>query len=82
MPQLILHSARQVSEILRRRRTSRRLSQQQIAAKLNISQGRMSVLESDPAGLTLDRLLRLAAILDLELILRDKSDTPHSPSEW
>ncbi len=82
MRQLIITSPKQVGEILRGRRKSRHVSQQQIAAKLSISQGRLSTLEGDPAGLTLDRLIALANMLDLELVLRDKSDAGPSPSEW
>lgn len=82
MPQLIVTDPRQVGEILRSRRTSRRLSQQQIATRLNISQGRLSVLENNPADLTLERLITLAALLDLEIVLRDRADAPTSAGEW
>jgi HTH-type transcriptional regulator/antitoxin HipB len=82
MRQLIITTPRQLGEIVRGRRKSRRISQQEMAAKLSISQGRMSTLEGNPAGLTLDRLIMLASLLGLELVVRDKSDTPSYPSEW
>jgi HTH-type transcriptional regulator/antitoxin HipB len=72
----------QVGEILRRRRKSRRMSQQHVAAKLGISQGRLSTIELEPAGLTLDRLIALANLLGLELILKDKADKPGPGPEW
>ncbi len=72
----------QVGEILRGRRKARRLSQQDLAARLGISQSRLSTLEDNPAGLTLDRLILLAKLLGLELVLQDKSDPPSSKEEW
>lgn len=81
MNQLVT-TARQVGEIMRRRRKSRGISQQELAAKLGISQGRLSALESDPANLTLSRLIALANLLGLELALKDKGDKPTAPSEW
>ena len=78
----LITTAGQVGEILRGRRKTRRISQHELAAKLGISQGRLSILEGDPAGLTLDRLILLAKLLDLELVLQDKSDEPKSKVEW
>ena len=70
--QLVTTTA-QNGEVLRGRRKARGLSQGELAAKLNISQSRLSTLESDPAGLTLDRLLALAAVLGLEVFIQDKA---------
>ena len=72
----------QVGEILRGRRKTRRVSQHELATKLGISQGRLSILEGDPAGMTLDRLILLAKLLDLELVLQDRADGPKSKVEW
>ena len=72
----------QVGEILRGRRKTRRVSQHELATKLGISQGRLSVLEGDAAGLTLDRLIVLTQLLGLELVLQDKADQPKSKAEW
>jgi HTH-type transcriptional regulator/antitoxin HipB len=58
MRQIII-SAGQVGEILRGRRKARRISQRELAAKLDVSQGRMSTLETNPAGLILERLIVL-----------------------
>jgi hypothetical protein len=46
-----------------------------------MSQSRLSTLEGNPADLTLDRLLVLANLLDLELILQDK-DSGNNKGEW
>jgi HTH-type transcriptional regulator / antitoxin HipB len=81
MEQLITTPS-QVGEIVRRRRKSRRLPQREVAAKLGVSQGRLSALEADPAKLTLERLLVLANLLGLDLVLKDKQKTTASASEW
>ena len=81
MRQLINNPA-QLGEIVRGRRKARRIPQQELAAKLGISQSRLSTLEGDPAGLTLDRLILLAKLLGLELVLQDKSESPSSKAEW
>lgn len=75
----------QVAEILRGRRKARRLPQQELAAKLGVSQSRLSALEAGTSALTLDRLLALANLLGLQLILEDKPSKPNKSSsraEW
>jgi HTH-type transcriptional regulator/antitoxin HipB len=81
MRQLITNPG-QVGEILLGRRKARRIPQRELAAKLGISQGRLSTLESDPASLTLDRLILLANLLDIALVIQDKSDLPGRKAEW
>lgn len=81
MRQLITNPA-QIGEILRGRRKSRRLSQQQLAEQLQISQSRLSILEAQPAGITLDRLILLANLLGLEIVIRDKTATAPSKADW
>ena len=63
----------QVGEIVRARRKAHRLSQAELAARLSISQSRLSVIEQNPETLTLDRLIALANVLGLSLVLEDKS---------
>ncbi len=72
----------QVGEILRARRKARRIPQQQLAEKLGISQSRLSILEANAAGLTLERLLLLAKLLGLEVVLQDKAEAPTTKAEW
>lgn len=80
MKQTITTTA-QVGEILRSRRKSRKLAQAALASRLGVSQSRLSILESSPEGLTLDRLLLLAKLLGLEVVLQDAAATP-SKAEW
>lgn len=63
------------------RRKALKLSQKDLALKLGISQNRLSQLETDPARLTLDRLIALANLLGLELVLQDKN-SGKPKSEW
>jgi HTH-type transcriptional regulator/antitoxin HipB len=82
MRQLVTNPV-QLGEVLRGRRKARALSQADLASKLNISQSRLSTLESDPAGITLDRLLTLAALLGLEVVVQDKAEAPRRRKpEW
>lgn len=81
----VLTNPAQVAEILRGRRKARRIPQQELAAKLGISQSRLSALEAGTSALTLDRLLALANVLGLQLVLQDKADKPPKPgstAEW
>lgn len=72
----------QVGEILRARRKARRVPQLELATKLGISQSRLSALEGDAAGLTLERLLLLAKLLGVELVVQDKAATRGNRAEW
>ncbi len=78
----LIKSPDQVGAILLGRRRARKVSQTDLAAALGISQERLSRLEANAAGLTLERLIALANLLDLELVLQDKADEPGSDTEW
>lgn len=73
MRQTSITAASQVGEIVRARRKAHKLSQAELAARLGISQSRLSVIEHSPETLTLDRLIALANVLGLSLVLHDKS---------
>jgi HTH-type transcriptional regulator/antitoxin HipB len=81
MRQVITHPG-QVGEIIRGRRKARRISQHELAETLGITQGRLSVLEGDPASLPLERLILLAKLLDLELVLQDRAKEAPSKAQW
>ena len=73
----------QVGEILRARRKARGITQQELAAKLGISQSRLSTLEGDAGGLTLDRFILLAKLLGLEVVLDERAATTgNKKTEW
>ena len=71
----------QAGLVLAARRKALKLSQRDLASRLGISQARLSELETDPARITLDRLISLAGALGLELVLRDRP-TSSSNAEW
>jgi HTH-type transcriptional regulator/antitoxin HipB len=66
----------QVAEVIRGRRKARGLHQQQVATQLHISQSRLSALEAGPSALTLERLIRLANVLGLQVVLQDMPEQP------
>lgn len=82
MKQILTHSA-QLGQILATRRRASKLSQRALAAKLAISQNRLSEIEAKPGTLTVGRLLELANLLGLELVVQDRPPTQHaSKAEW
>ena len=82
MRQVITHSA-QLGQILAGRRKASKRSQRALAAKLAISQNRLSEIESNPGTIAVDRLLELANILGLELVIQDKPPASgKSKPEW
>lgn len=82
MRQVITHSA-QLGQILTGRRKASKRSQRALAAKLAISQNRLSEIEGNPGTIVVDRLLELANILGLELVIQDKPVASRSSkTEW
>ena len=61
------------------RRRALNLSQQEVAAKLGISQSYLSDVESGKRRLSVQRLLDLANLLNLQLLLEDKRSSSHEP---
>jgi HTH-type transcriptional regulator / antitoxin HipB len=76
-----ISTSNQTGQVFAARRKALKLSQKVVAARLGISQNRLSILEADPSRLTLDRLISLASILGLELVLQDKGGSP-TQGEW
>ena len=82
MKQILTHSA-QLGQILATRRRASKLSQRALAAKLAISQNRLSEIEANPGNLTVERLLELSNLLGLELVIQDRPSTQRSSkTEW
>jgi HTH-type transcriptional regulator/antitoxin HipB len=76
-----LSTPRQAGQILVGRRKTLGLAQTAVAAKLGVSQNRLSELETHPERLTLDRLISLAGLLGLEVVLQEKTPSA-GESEW
>ncbi len=82
MKQVLTH-ATQLGRILTTRRQVSKLTQRTLAAKLAISQNRLSEIETNPGSLTVERLLELANLLGLELVIQDRpSIQPPAENEW
>lgn len=74
-------TTQQIGAMLAARRKHLKLSQAQVAAKIGLSQNRLSVLEKNPAVLTARQLLALLNALDLDLALGER--TRHKTNiEW
>jgi len=72
----------QIGTILVARRKELGLTQAKVAARLNISQNRLSELENQPGQLTVDRLLAITGLLEIELVQQDRRQNPPTFSEW
>ncbi|CAN7586026.1 helix-turn-helix transcriptional regulator [Caballeronia sp. dw_19] len=76
----------QMGQILAAGRRRAGLTQAEAAARLGISQSRISTLETDSGALTLNQLLTLFGAYELQLLVLDKdSSAPPSPApalEW
>lgn len=79
---VLITNSNQIGQILRARRKARRVSQQRLAEKLDLSQNRLSEIESGGAPLTVERLIAWANVLGLQLVLQDKTDEPKPSTEW
>ena len=78
-----LTTAMQVGHLLTASRKAQGMTQSQMAARLGISQARLSELEQNPGRLSVERLLVLINALGLELTLRSPVDTQEpARSEW
>jgi len=77
-----LSTVDQIKQVLVARRRALGLTQTEVAARLDISQNRLSELETQSTALTVDRLLALCGILGLELTLKERGQNPPAPSEW
>jgi len=63
----------QIGAILASRRKHLMLSQADLAAKVGLSQNRLSVLESDSSSLTATQLLALLNALGLQMTIGDRA---------
>jgi HTH-type transcriptional regulator/antitoxin HipB len=70
--ELIVRTPRQLANSIRVRRRKLGLSQEQLAAKTGLRQGTLSDIENARSA-RLDTLLRILAVLDLELLVRERT---------
>jgi HTH-type transcriptional regulator/antitoxin HipB len=72
----------QASRLLTARRKALGLTQATVASRLGISQNRFSEIEKQPSQMSLDRLLSLLGILNVELLLQERESNPPTQPEW
>lgn len=75
----------QMAQLLAASRKQAGLTQAEAAARVGVSQSRVSAWETDAAALTLAQLLALCGIYGLQLQLRDKNQPSLEPVplvEW
>jgi len=79
-----INSSIQIGKILVSRRKELGVSQAKLAAKLAISQQRLSELETQPGSLTVDRLAAWLNLLNLDLAIGERAAKSKAPSrvEW
>ena len=75
-----LNSISQLAKILVARRKAMRMSQQALAAKLGIGQAALSQIEGGSITLSVRRLLDIANVLDLEVVIQNKQNSPKT--DW
>jgi HTH-type transcriptional regulator/antitoxin HipB len=71
----------QIGSILASQRKHLKLSQAQVAARVGLSQNRLSVLETNPTALTAKQLLALLNVLGLEIAIGERSAS-RPGAEW
>lgn len=75
-----IHTPRQLGQILKGQRSTRHLTQAEVATRVGLLPKTVSKLERDPDTATLGSLFKLLSSLQLELVVRTKSNS--SASEW
>ncbi|MGO4330216.1 helix-turn-helix domain-containing protein [Cupriavidus sp. 2TAF22] len=73
-----LSTATQLGQVLQSARRAAGLSQTDLAARLAVSQSRISHMELNPGTISADQLLALVSVLGLELVVQDRG-APHAP---
>jgi HTH-type transcriptional regulator/antitoxin HipB len=68
-----LHTAEQLIPLFSAFRKKRGISQATLAQQIGVGQQTISQLERYPHKATVERLLRALAVLDVELVLREKT---------
>jgi HTH-type transcriptional regulator / antitoxin HipB len=77
-----IKTAAQIGSALVARRKILKLPQSDIGTKLNLSQNRISELETNPESMTVAQLLAFASVLGLELRLGLPTPGKSTKVEW
>lgn len=77
-----VRTPRQLGPLLRARRRQRGLTQADVAAQLGVSRQAVSELESKAESATFERLMKLCAVLGLDITLQARDPAPAQHQEW
>ena len=72
----------QIGALLASRRKQLGLSQTDVAARVGLSQNRLSVLEKDSAAMTARQMLALLNALGLDIAINERPSAAKTRSEW
>lgn len=82
MSDILLQLPNQLGSILRALRKSRGLTQQDLARQLGITRQAVSLLEQRPEAATLERLMRVFALLQVDVVLRPRAADAGPAADW
>jgi HTH-type transcriptional regulator/antitoxin HipB len=74
----IARTSKQIGEALRRERRRIKMSQSVLSDKTNLRQQTISSVENGDPGTQLRTILEIITALDLELLIRPRSEAPSS----
>jgi HTH-type transcriptional regulator/antitoxin HipB len=77
-----INTPAQIGARLSGRRKQLKLSQADVAARLSLSQNRLSELEARPETLTVEQLLALLNVLGLEMVVSERTAAGKTKVEW
>ena len=72
MHDIALRVPNQLGAILRALRKTRGLTQQQLAQQLGVTRQAVSLLEQRPEAATLERLMRVLSLLEVDVVLHPR----------
>ena len=75
-------TAASLGRILQSARKAQGLNQTQLAARVGVSQARMSALEREPGTLSVDQLLAICSSLGLQLSIAAKDASTPPATDW
>jgi HTH-type transcriptional regulator/antitoxin HipB len=71
-----------LGRVLQSARKAKGLTQTQLAARVGVSQARMSALEREPGTLSVDQLLAICSSLGLQLSIAARDATTPPATDW
>ena len=83
VPQHVIRTPNQLGPILRALRKQAGLTQADVAGQLGVTRQAVSELENRPESATFERLMKLCAVLGVEIVLQARG-APHAAGavEW